>query len=144
MRADRLVAALLVLQSKGRVTAAELAAAFRAFDEDESAQVFVGGGPGRIGSTYTKCLYRAYTDASFRRRVARPASDAYLGVLGPVIRAEVGDTIRVVYRNRCSFPTSMHPHGVFYDKASEGAPYADGTSGARKADDAVPPASRTT
>src|SRR6185369_3731595 len=51
---------------------------------------------------------------------------------------------RVVYRNRCSFPTSMHPHGVFYDKASEGAPYADGTSGARKADDAVPPGGRHT
>jgi hephaestin len=30
----------------------------------------------------------------------------------------------------------MHPHGVFYDKASEGAPYADGT--AQKDDDAVP------
>jgi FtsP/CotA-like multicopper oxidase with cupredoxin domain len=114
------------------------------FDEDESAQVFVGGGPGRIGSRYTKCLYRGYTDASFHKRVARLASDAYLGLLGPVIRAEVGDTIRVVFRNTCSFPTSMHPHGVFYDKASEGAPYADGTSGARKADDAVRPGGRHT
>ena len=32
----------------------------------------------------------------------------------------------------------MHPHGVFYDKDSEGAPYDDGTSGADKAT-AVPP-----
>ena len=32
----------------------------------------------------------------------------------------------------------MHPHGVFYDKSSEGAPYNDGTHGAKKADDAVP------
>jgi hephaestin len=32
----------------------------------------------------------------------------------------------------------MHPHGVFYAKSSEGAPYDDGTSGADKADDAVP------
>jgi FtsP/CotA-like multicopper oxidase with cupredoxin domain len=114
------------------------------FDEDESAQVFVGGGPGRIGSRYTKCLYHGYSDASFHKRKARPASDAYLGMLGPVIRAEVGDTIKVVFRNTCSFPTSMHPHGVFYDKASEGAPYSDGTSGARKADDAVPPGGRHT
>ena len=116
----------------------------RPFAEDEAAQVFVGGGPGRIGSRYVKCLYRGYTDASFRKRVARPASDAYLGTLGPVIRAEVGDTIRVVFRNTCSFPASMHAHGVFYDKASEGAPYADGTSGARKADDAVRPGGRHT
>ena len=33
----------------------------------------------------------------------------------------------------------MHPHGVFYDKDSEGAPYNDGTSGKDKDDDAVPP-----
>lgn len=33
----------------------------------------------------------------------------------------------------------MHPHGVFYSKDSEGAPYNDGTSGANKNDDAVPP-----
>jgi FtsP/CotA-like multicopper oxidase with cupredoxin domain len=33
----------------------------------------------------------------------------------------------------------MHPHGVFYDKDSEGTPYEDGTTGADKADDAVPP-----
>ena len=33
----------------------------------------------------------------------------------------------------------MHAHGVFYDKASEGAPYADGTTTAEKADDAVAP-----
>ncbi len=33
----------------------------------------------------------------------------------------------------------MHPHGVFYRKDSEGTPYRDGTEGADKADDAVPP-----
>ena len=55
-----------------------------------------------------------------------------------MIQAEVGDTIKVVFRNNCPFPASMHPHGVFYDKDSEGAPYNDGTGGADKADDAVP------
>ena len=67
-----------------------------------------------------------------------PRPDKYLGLLGPVIRAEVGDTIHVIFRNNCPFPTSVHPHGVFYAKNSEGAPYNDGTSGADKADDAVP------
>jgi FtsP/CotA-like multicopper oxidase with cupredoxin domain len=104
------------------------------FTDDEN--VFMANGPARIGDTYRKALYRAYTDASFSTRL--PA-DPGLGMLGPVIRAEVGDTIKVVFRNRTSIPASVHPHGVFYDKSSEGAPYADGTSGADKADDAVQP-----
>ena len=32
---------------------------------------------------------------------------------------------------------SLHPHGVFYNKASEGAYYVDGTTGADKNDDHV-------
>jgi hephaestin len=114
------------------------------FDGDDNAQTFVGSGPGRIGRRYLKCLYRGYMDASFTRRVPRPPSDAYLGILGPVIHASVGDTIKVVFRNTCPFATSMHPHGVFYDKRSEGAPYADGTSHAATADDAVAPGHRYT
>jgi hypothetical protein len=105
---------------------------------DDEANVFVANGPDRIGSTYLKCLYRQYTDATFSTLTPRSSADAYLGFLGPVIRAEVGDTINVQYRNNCRIPTSMHPHGVFYDKASEGAPYNDGTYGSNKDDDAVP------
>ena len=111
---------------------------------DEVADVFVESGPGRIGSTYRKCVYRGYSDGTFRHLQRRPTDDRYLGLLGPVIRAEVGDTIRVVFRNACAFPTSVHPHGVFYAKGSEGAPYADGTSGAAKLDDAVPRGGRHT
>lgn len=105
---------------------------------DETADVFVRRGPGRIGSTYLKCLYRGYTDGTFSTRKPVPASEAYLGFMGPVIRGEVGDTIKVVFRNTCRIPASVHPHGVFYQKASEGAPYADNTSGVDKKDDAVP------
>jgi hypothetical protein len=111
---------------------------------DEEADVFVASGPGRIGSRYAKCLYRGYTDGTFEHLQERPPSERYLGLLGPVIRAEVGDTIRVVFRNTCPFPASIHPHGVFYEKDSEGAPYLDGTSGSNKADDAVPPGGRHT
>ena len=56
---------------------------------------------------------------------------------GPAIEAEVGDTIKVVFKNNTAFPASVHAHGVFYTKSSEGAPYNDGTSGADKADDSV-------
>jgi len=47
-------------------------------------------------------------------------------LLGPILRAEVGDTIKVVFKNMASRPYTMHPHGVFYEKASEGSMYADG------------------
>ena len=111
---------------------------------DDVANTYVKQGPDRIGSTYLKCLYRGYADAGFTTLAPRPAQDAYLGFLGPVIRAEVGDTITVVFRNGCRMPTSVHPHGVFYAKGAEGAPYADGTSGADTADDAVPNGGRAT
>jgi manganese oxidase len=111
---------------------------------DDVADTYVKAGTGRIGSRYVKCLYRGYTDNSFTHLAARSTQDAYLGLLGPVIRAAVGDTVKVVFRNGCSIPASVHPHGVFYQKASEGAPYADNTSGADKTDDAVPHGGRHT
>ena len=114
--------------------------------------VFTKQGPNRIGHKYWKSLYRGYTDATFTHAIVRPTScaptarvcDDTLGILGPVIRAAVGDTIKVVFKNNTSYPASIHPHGVFYNKNSEGAPYNDGTSGADKADDAVPPNGTTT
>ncbi|MEE8258842.1 MAG: multicopper oxidase domain-containing protein, partial [Sphingomonadales bacterium] len=63
----------------------------------------------------------------------------HLGVLGTLIRAEVGDTIRIIFKNNVNFPASMHPHGVFYEKDSEGAPYNDGTGDEMKVDDYVQP-----
>jgi hephaestin len=51
----------------------------------------------------------------------------------------VGDQIHVVFKNNATRPYSIHPHGVFYAKNAEGAPYNDGTSGGNKLDDAVPP-----
>lgn len=105
----------------------------RPFDQTK---VFLQRGPGRIGSRYLKTLYRGFTDASFRIMTAARSAEGPPGVLGPVIRAEVGDTVRVVFRNRTGFPTSIHAHGVFYAQGASGAPYADGTSAA---DDAVAP-----
>jgi hephaestin len=105
---------------------------------DAVAATYTEGGPGRIGSRYLKCLYRGYTDGGFDHLQQRPADDAYMGILGPAIHAVVGDTIKVVFRNTCPFPTSVHPHGVFYEKDSEGAPYNDDTSGDDRSDDAVP------
>ena len=98
----------------------------------------IRNGPQIAARKFRKAIYREYTDSTFRTLRTRPAAWNHLGILGPVLRAEVGDTIRVVFRNNAKYPFSMHPHGVFYTKSSEGAPYDDGSSGANKQDDAVP------
>jgi hephaestin len=92
-----------------------------------------------VPSTYRKVLYREYTDSTFGTLKPREPKWEHLGLLGPMIRGEVGDTIRIVFRNNATRPYSMHPHGVFYKKDSEGAPYSDGTRGGDKHDDGVPP-----
>jgi FtsP/CotA-like multicopper oxidase with cupredoxin domain len=90
-------------------------------------------------STYSKAIYREYTDSTFSQLKPRPDAWTHLGILGPLLRAEVGDTIKVVFRNNATRPYSMHPHGVFYRKDSEGLAYLDGTTGADRADDSVLP-----
>ena len=46
----------------------------------------------------------------------RPSDQGYLGLVGPILHAEVGDTIKVVFKNNATHPYSMHPHGVLYAK----------------------------
>jgi FtsP/CotA-like multicopper oxidase with cupredoxin domain len=90
-----------------------------------------------IGRQYVKALYRQYTDATFTKRIPRAHSERYLGVLGPIIRAEVGDTVTLVFKNHTHHRLSVHVHGLRYDKGNEGAPYSDGNT--IKDDDMVPP-----
>jgi FtsP/CotA-like multicopper oxidase with cupredoxin domain len=105
---------------------------------DGDAGTFLDHGDDRIGHVDRKSVYRAYTDDTFKTLAPRPRQWEHLGMLGPPIHAEVGDTIKVFFRNNTPYPASVHPHGVLYDKASEGADYDDGTTGKDKADDAVP------
>ena len=90
-----------------------------------------------VGYKYKKAIYREYTDGTFTKLKQRSARWQHLGILGPLIRAEVGDTIKVVFKNNAQRPFSIHPHGVFYGKSSEGAPYQDGVPD--KGGDAVKP-----
>ncbi len=87
----------------------------------------------RIGTVYRKAIFREYTDGTFTKLKPRQPEWEHLGILGPVLRAEVGDTIKVVFKNNGSRPYSMHPHGVYYLKASEGSSYNDGSTAADKA-----------
>ncbi len=120
------------------------------FTEDQL--IFVDPAIG-IGHIYTKAVYCGYsedfgglidgpvgcagttTETNPRTNGANPDA-RHLGILGPIIRGEVGDTIIVHFQNATDKEVSLHPHGVFYDKNSEGAPYEDGTD--TKGDDIVP------
>lgn len=74
-------------------------------------------------ATGEKVHYVQYTDDTFRTRVA---ANPTLGILGPVLRGVVGEYLAITFLNRASQPLSMHPHGVHYDKDSEGAYYQPG------------------
>jgi FtsP/CotA-like multicopper oxidase with cupredoxin domain len=93
---------------------------------------WVARGRHRIGKELKKAIYREYTDATFTTLKPRPKAWEHLGYLGPLVRAEVGDTIKIVFKNNLTFPASVHPHGVFYEKTSEGAPYNDGVDATKK------------
>jgi len=82
--------------------------------------------PPAKSSTYLKAVYREYTNDTFTTLKPRPPEWEHLGILGPVIRAEVGDVVRIVFKNNARLICSMHPHGLDYDKESEGAYYSEG------------------
>lgn len=66
---------------------------------------------------YKKAVYIEYTNDTFTTEKHKPE---WLGFLGPVIRAEVGDDVIVHLKNFASRNYSIHPHGVLYKKDSEG------------------------
>lgn len=82
-----------------------------------------------VGTTYSKCLYREYADDSFSKKRARKDEWTHLGLLGPVIRAQVGDSIRVTFLNRCSFPASIHSHALSSSTAGMEAMSMSGSGG---------------
>nr|XP_003476593.3 ceruloplasmin isoform X1 [Cavia porcellus] len=90
--------------------------------ESDSA-VFFEQGPTRIGGTYKKLVYHEYTDDSFTKQKERGPDEEHLGILGPVIWAEVGDTIKVTFHNKVPYLLSIEPIGVRFSKANEGVYY---------------------
>ncbi|GAB0180718.1 ferroxidase HEPHL1 [Grus japonensis] len=104
--------------------------------EDKFASVYATRGANRIGRVYKKAVFRQFTDDTYSQEIPKAA---WLGFLGPVLKAEEEDVFIVHLKNFASRPYSVHPHGVFYDKDSEGALYPDGTGGKSKEDDFVVP-----
>ncbi len=73
--------------------------------------------PWRDNHRFPVTRFVQYANASFTTRVLQPE---WLGILGPILRAEVGDEIRVRLCNRSQRPVSLHPHGLRYAKDHEG------------------------
>ncbi|XP_022810543.1 hephaestin-like protein [Stylophora pistillata] len=69
----------------------------------------------------------------------RTEAEKHLGVLGPMLHAEVGDTIEVTFKNMARRNYSMHPHGLYYTKRNEGSDYDDDTWRGEKIDNAIHP-----
>ncbi|XP_034430853.1 coagulation factor V [Hippoglossus hippoglossus] len=90
-------------------------------------------------TTFAKVVFRSYTDSSFSTPDVRGEMDEHLGILGPVIKAEVGQSIMVVFRNNGNRPYSIHPNGVSYTKQTEGLSYEDGSKYWYKYDNEVQP-----
>jgi FtsP/CotA-like multicopper oxidase with cupredoxin domain len=73
-----------------------------------------------LGRASYKIRYVQYADPEFSARVL---PSERLGILGPVLRGTTGEYLAVTFLNRSWLPLSMHPHGVDYDKDSEGSYY---------------------
>ncbi|XP_041369921.1 hephaestin-like [Gigantopelta aegis] len=101
-----------------------------------AAQGFIEQTANRVGRVYKKVIYKQYTDHSFSEQVPGPD---WLGIVGPILKAQVGETLMIHFHNFASKAYSVHPHGLHYEKQHEGALYIDKTSGFQKLDDVVPP-----
>ena len=95
-----------------------------------------------VGSIYTKALFREFTDSTFTVEKHMDNDTVHLGVLGPFIRAGVGDVVKVVFKNMATRSYSIHPQGLKYSKSNEGMKYMDGVSNSDG--DSVPPGSTFT
>lgn len=102
------------------------------------------GGAG--GFEWQKAAYRGYTNSSFTERTVQPS---WNGLNGPIMRAEVGDMIQVVFTNKLTANyMNVHSMGLGYDKTNEGSVYindlgingmAPNTNNVANPGDSVPP-----
>uniref|UniRef100_F6WV22 Coagulation factor V n=1 Tax=Monodelphis domestica TaxID=13616 RepID=F6WV22_MONDO len=93
----------------------------------------------RRNTVYKKVIFRRYTDGTFSVLDPRGENEEHLGILGPIIMAEVDDVIQVRFKNLASRPYSLHAHGLSYDKSSEGKSYEDDSPEWYQDDNAIQP-----
>ena len=90
-------------------------------------------------TTFRKAIYREYTDATFTTLKPRPPQWEHLGILGPLIRAEVGDIVKVVFKNNTKIILQHASAWAGLRQRLEGALYDDGVPSDEKKGARVPP-----
>lgn len=90
---------------------------FLPFFNFREASLYVKRGADRIGRVYKKAIYKHFSNDTYSQEIPKPS---WLGFLGPVLMAEEKDTLIIHLKNFASRPYSVHPHGIFYEKDSEG------------------------
>ncbi|MED6239857.1 hypothetical protein ATANTOWER_012280 [Ataeniobius toweri] len=94
-------------------------------DEDYKLQ-YLRQSANRIGNKYKKAVYTQYKNESFTEKLENKHRKDELGILGPVIRAQIRDVITIVFKNLASRPYSIYPHGLTLEKSEEGVNYPEG------------------
>jgi hephaestin len=67
-----------------------------------------------LGTTLKKAKFVDYASSSFEQPTPIPAEWEHLGIIGPIIRASVNDTINIVFKNNIDFPVNMVPQGASF------------------------------
>ncbi|KAM6446565.1 coagulation factor V isoform 3-T3 [Liasis olivaceus] len=123
--------------NRGNIRRYYIAAVETSWDYSPLKKSSVRSRPAR--TTFKKAVFRSYPDDTFQTPNPGGEYEKHLGMLGPVIRAEVDDVIQVQFKNLASRPYSLHAHGLLYEKSSEGRSYDDQSPDFFKKDDAVMP-----
>uniref|UniRef100_A0A8C1Q8F6 Coagulation factor VIII, procoagulant component n=1 Tax=Cyprinus carpio TaxID=7962 RepID=A0A8C1Q8F6_CYPCA len=92
---------------------------------NKPAQLIKPRGMRKYFPAYKKVVFRAYQDRDFKHPIKRGELDEHLGIMGPVLKAEINDVLTVVFKNLASRPYSFHLHGV-YDKMQGSDPVPPG------------------
>ncbi len=66
-----------------------------------------------------KTKFKAYAYRAYTPHFKEPLGPATIP--GPLIEANVGDTVTVHFQNMLDAPTTIHPHGIFYSEEMDGA-----------------------
>ncbi|KAJ7320303.1 hypothetical protein JRQ81_019814 [Phrynocephalus forsythii] len=128
---------LRALNNGGNVRRYYIAAEEVFWDYEALRKSTARSGPTR--TVYKKAIFRSYKDDTFTTPNTGGEYEEHLGILGPVIRAEVDDVIQVQFKNLASRPYSLHAHGLYYEKSSEGRSYDDQSPEWFRMDDAILP-----
>ncbi|KAJ8350373.1 hypothetical protein SKAU_G00255030 [Synaphobranchus kaupii] len=94
--------------------------------DSEYRMKYLRSSPDRIGRRYKKAVFTHYTDDKFTVRAEDKQRKMETGILGPVIRAQIRDVVKIVFKNMASRPYSIYPHGLSIKKTEEGASYPEG------------------